>query len=498
MDFREKENFYGRIRVVCDRFGDYIQRNILHRAYQGLFHRVLRLSIAKKLLLSYLPLSILLIVISLYSLSRLDKLNTINTAGLHTHIPMMDITEDMSDTLLDQELYAGRYAIMQSPEMLALFWEKSQEFEDLTKQIEAIMEGADTVISKDILSLHNKYNDLNNELFSLTGKTTPKETMAIADRIEAAQSAITIHIENIHDKALRAQNSGILTATETGHRAFQILSLLCVLGIVLGIGTAAIISRTIFTSIRKLKKATKSVSNGEFKKMKMHAPIEDNDELGELAYAFNDMIARLKELDTMHLDMSPLTRLPGGVAIEDTLKKRLIEKRPVSLCLADLDNFKAFNDRYGYSMGNEMIVATAEIVKAAVKKHGGLDDFVGHIGGDDFIVITAPKSHSRICTEIIKRFDDLAPSFYSEEDRAQGCIEGKTRQGQDISYPLASISIAVVTNTHHNFSCHIEMSEEVAELKGCAKAITGSNFVVDKRRDDYGADKAISEDRSLH
>jgi GGDEF domain-containing protein len=184
----------------------------------------------------------------------------------------------------------------------------------------------------------------------------------------------------------------------------------------------------------------------------------------------------------MYLDASPLTRLPGGIAIENVLKKRLESGQPVAFCVFDLDNFKAFNDRYGYANGSEVIKETARIIEACVKQKGLTEDFVGHVGGDDFVVVTTPEFMRPICDEIIERFDKRIPLFYEERDRKTGYILGKTRQGVEMKFPIMTISIAIVTNERRILTNPLEASEIAAELKDYAKTIPKSVYVIDKRR----------------
>lgn len=148
----------------------------------------------------------------------------------------------------------------------------------------------------------------------------------------------------------------------------------------------------------------------------------------------------------------------------------------------DLDNFKAFNDRYGYARGSEVIKETAKIIEAAVKAKGGPDDFIGHVGGDDFVIITTPNRMRDISNEIIDRFDKQIPMFYSPEDREKGYIQGKTRQGVPMNFPIMTISIAIVTNERRRLQDPLEASEIAAELKDYAKTIPKSIYVVDQRR----------------
>jgi GGDEF domain-containing protein len=223
------------------------------------------------------------------------------------------------------------------------------------------------------------------------------------------------------------------------------------------------------------------ISDGKFD----HRPnIRNRDELGDLAHSFVTMAQRLKQLEEMYLDASPLTRLPGGIAIENVLSKRIAAGAPIAFCLMDIDNFKAYNDHYGYAKGNDVIQATAGIISEGVAKYGTEDDFIGHIGGDDYALITTPDLYPRICQAVIDTFDKTIPGFYDEEDRQRGHIVGENRQGQEVKFPLATLSIAVVTNVKRKFKNHIQYGEVAAEMKEHAKTISGSNFMVDQRGDD--------------
>jgi diguanylate cyclase (GGDEF)-like protein len=195
------------------------------------------------------------------------------------------------------------------------------------------------------------------------------------------------------------------------------------------------------------------------------------------------MSQRLKHLEEMYLDANPLTHLPGSVAIENVLNKRLKEETPLAFCQLDLSHFKAFNDRYGYARGNEVIQATAKIVTEGVKAQEEEGAFVGHIGGDDFVMITSPESCEKICPAIIHSFDKIVLDFYDLEDRQRGYIQGETRLGQKVSFPIMTLSIAVVTNQQRKLQNHVQVGEIAAEMKKYAKSFSHSIYVVDRRKD---------------
>jgi len=266
--------------------------------------------------------------------------------------------------------------------------------------------------------------------------------------------------------------------TIIARKAFQITAVLCIIGIVFGIGTAALITRNITGPINQLRIATQRISEGKFDQLPR---IRNQDELGDLSRAFSEMARRLKSLEEMYIDASPLTRLPGSIAAENIIKKRLDTRSSIAFCLLDIDNFKSFNDRYGYARGNEVIQTTAKIIESAIAKHGTDEDFIGHIGGDDFLIVTTPERYENICHSIIEVFDRTVPNFYDPEDRERGYLIGMTRQGQEVSFPIISLSIAVVTNQKRELKSHLEIGEIAAELKNYAKSTPGSTYVVDRR-----------------
>jgi diguanylate cyclase (GGDEF)-like protein len=190
------------------------------------------------------------------------------------------------------------------------------------------------------------------------------------------------------------------------------------------------------------------------------------------------MILRRTERD---LEANPLTRLPGNVAILNELSQRLENKSPFAVCYVDLDKFKAYNDKYGFEHGDEVIRETARILLRALQRYGAPEDFIGHIGGDDFVVVTTPAAADNICQAVIGDFEKAAPSFYNEKDRQAGYILSHSRQGQEQKIPLLSLSIGVVTNEHRRIEHVAQIGEIGAELKAVAKGMERSNFVKDKR-----------------
>ncbi|MCX5707831.1 MAG: response regulator [Candidatus Omnitrophica bacterium] len=191
------------------------------------------------------------------------------------------------------------------------------------------------------------------------------------------------------------------------------------------------------------------------------------------------MILRRTEID---LEANPLTRLPGNISILNELNQRLSSQKLFAVCYVDLDKFKAYNDTYGFERGDNVIKETARILLRTTQELGNPDDFVGHIGGDDFVVVTSIPTADVLCPGIIDNFDKALKEFYNEIDWKNGYITAHDRQGAEIKNPLLSISIGVVTNESRKIEHVAQIGEIGAELKAYAKSQKKSNYVVDKRK----------------
>jgi len=190
------------------------------------------------------------------------------------------------------------------------------------------------------------------------------------------------------------------------------------------------------------------------------------------------MAVRLKELEQLSLDASPLTRLPGNIAIERSINRRLREKMSFAMCYLDLDNFKSYNDRYGYIKASEVLKKTGEVIHEVVKRLNDPDAFVGHIGGDDFVVIIDAKLAKEACQNIIAAFDAIVPAYYSEEDRENGAINGIDRYGVPRVFPLLSMSIAALTCQPGHYATAAEIATAAASVKDHVKESSGSNYII--------------------
>lgn len=180
------------------------------------------------------------------------------------------------------------------------------------------------------------------------------------------------------------------------------------------------------------------------------------------------------------LDVNPSSWLPGPTTIERIVQSKLARQEHFAVCYADLDDFKAYNDYYGYFYGDRVIKMTARVIRETVYEFQG-DGFVGHIGGDDFVFVIDTAKTEKICKTVIRRFDAEIGSCYDPRDRRNGYIISRNRRSVAETFPLMGLSIAVVINRGNTFTHVGEISHMVADLKKYAKTTPGSNYVIERR-----------------
>jgi len=440
----------------------------------------LRLTIAEKLLFGFLSYGILTILVALISLSSLQRLNEINNRIINRDVPLIEIADKMIEALLAQELYGRRSVILKSSEMEALFWKRSEEFKKLLEQMGSLPDASGLPLDR-LTSLHEEYDGLFKSRWEEKEDFSSPPIQDPDGQVRQRLEQLIQRLKEISRNARVDQNEQSRKTLRIGHSAFWVTAGLSIGGLLVGIVIGLIITRNISRAINQLKFSTREIAGGKFD----HLPeVRTQDELGDLSKAIHRMAQRLKHLEEMSLDANPLTHLPGSIAIENVLNERLKEKTSLAFCQLDLSHFKAFNDRYGYARGNEVIQATAKIVTEVVRAQGNKESFVGHIGGDDFVVITSAERYEKISLAVIEAFDRMVLDFYDLEDRQQGCIRGETRQGQKVSFPIMTLAIAVVTNQLYKLKSHIQIGEIAAELKNYAKSFSHSMFVVNRRKAD--------------
>lgn len=199
-----------------------------------------------------------------------------------------------------------------------------------------------------------------------------------------------------------------------------------------------------------------------------------------------EFLARVKAVvrrTTQMIGVSPLTGLPGNQRTEVEIDRWLRAGRPTAVAHVDLDNFKPFNDHYGFKRGDHVIAFAAHVLQNARTASPDESCFVGHIGGDDFVVVVDPAHVESLAKRVIDDFDAGILDYYDREDAIRGYIEVPDRRGDRHAFSVVSISLGIATNVHRTLVNSVDASQVAAEMKEVAKGIPGSAYRIDRRRE---------------
>ena len=435
----------------------------------------MKLIISRKLLASYLAMALLTIMASAYAIFSLQNLNQLAYTIIDHEFFVVDNSKKMMDALLAQESAEKKYLILKDPSIAELFWMRSQEFKNVIENFKKNNIPGLKKAQSQLSLLHNRYDELFNQEVTMVQDNRLEDAAKVSETdCKKTIEEIATSLREIRMKAENNIDTGMNLIKTRGVNASRMTMTLSVISLFVGLALALLITYNISRPLRELKKATERIAEGKFE---YNLNINRHDEIGSLANAFSFMTERLKVLETLLLDASPLTGLPGNLAIEKEIEKRFSEKKLFTLCHVDLDNFKPFADKYGYAWGSEVIKEVAHILTnhLRITEHEG--DFVGHVGGDDFIIISEPERTEQLCQKIVDEFDLRIMRFYSEKDRQKEFIMGKDRQGNQQKFPLITVTIAIVTDDGTHFQGPLDMAKKAAELKEYAKTLPGSNYV---------------------
>lgn len=422
-----------------------------------------RLSITQKLIAGYAAMAFFTFVALLFSFFGLLSINTTARDIVNSDLPALSSLSRLRGSLLAQEGYAGKYAIFKSPEFIDLFRQREKE----SLEAIAVLERTGSVKDSVLHRMYEQYHNAAALIFSGATSSTKASRASMLRLLDTVDELYKARQERLQAKLHTAERKQLMTIQGTVS--------ISLVGFLLALVVAGIATYRISTAIRRLRSATHRIADGDFD---YDPRIPTGDEIGDLAADFTRMAARLKALERASLDASPLTRLPGNIAIESELEKRIKSGKRFAFCYADLDNFKAYSDRYGYAKGSEMIRLSGDIIVSAVKEHDPDEGFVGHIGGDDFVMVLSDERAQEVCEAVIRAFDAEVVKHYTEEDLANGGIEGFDRYGVQRFFPLMSISIAVVICGGAEVASAVDLARVSAELKDYVKEKPGSSYSI--------------------
>lgn len=458
----------------------------------------MKLTISKKLLLSYLFMAILTVLASAYAVYSLQKLNSVAFDITHRNFALVENGKNMMDALLAQESAEKKYIIFKDPSLEQIFWKRNLEFKtglEAMKKLH-ITDQAQKSLEKMALA-HDRYGVLFYQEVAFLKEGRMREAFAISDSSsKAAIDEIALQLRDMQKKTEKAITDKMMIITTQTASAINMTLGLTVLSLILGISLALLITGNISQPLKKLQKATTSIAEGN---LDHKIKIDRQDEIGALAKDFAYMTQRLKILEEINLDASPLTGLPGNLAIENHIKNLLADHKLFSLCQVDLDNFKPFADKYGYAWGSEVIKEVAAILRTYVAENPAWtkEMFLGHIGGDDFVVIANPDQARSLCERLVADFADHILPFFDAQDARNGYLQGKDRQGVMRTFPLVTVSVAIVTDDGSRFNNPLDMAMLAAKLKEYAKLLPGSNCMTEEEMEKQKKLKPLNKQSKL-
>lgn len=412
-----------------------------------------------------------------FALTRLHQQTRDTEQLVNVEFRIFELVRDLQQNLIAQENIEKQLLILKDSALSELRLNRNEEF---TRFALALNRPPLSDPVNALIQLVEKYrqaeNDLSDALFW--------EDWAGANKISSERTTpLRIHLlkylAEFRQQKQQEINTGLGHLSARTSDAFQMTALLTLIGICLSAPVSLTVMISIHRSVKALKAATQKISAGSFE----HRPdLTGGDEFAQLANDFRMMGEKLRELEQLRLDANPLTQLPGNLAIDREVDRRIASNEPFSHLYIDLDNFKAYSDRYGYKGGSDVLAMVGQLIKDAVTEKGTEADLVGHIGGDDYVVLTDPEHAEAIAQEIVRLFDETIPSYYNQQDRTAKRFTGKDRYGVKRTFPLMTISIAVIPSTHYEYPSRLAISQDCARLKEYLKIQEGSNYMLEKRK----------------
>ncbi len=433
-------------------------------------------TVAQKIAVGYLLVVVFCLAAIIYALTALGSLTRRSEQLVIHDFPAMILTRDLSQSLLDQERLEKQLLILRDISMVPLLDKRQEESGVIRSRLSSIpLQGRFVKVERLLADLDKARIEertlLGQQQWADAEQFSEQVITPLNDQLLKALQEFHLGQERLLDETLHSfsRDSG---------KAYSLTFFLAFAGIGLAALVAVGIMLKIHRAFARLTQATKAIAAGSFD---YPLGLEGQDEFGRLARDFAEMEQKLRELQAFNLDANPLTRLPGNLSIERELESRIASGLPFAHIYVDLDYFKAYNDRYGYQSGSDIISNVGIMIKEIVARLGNEQDMIGHIGGDDYVILSTPDRAEPLASEMIKKFDAIVPDFYSEQDRKVGYFKGQDRYGEEREFPLLSMSIAIVCSENLRNPSAEAIGRECAKMKEYLKKLPGSNYLIDRR-----------------
>jgi len=437
----------------------------------------LNLTVTRKVVIGYLVVILCGMIAVGYALFSLHEHNRRAEELVGVQFHGFTLLRDLRQNLLAQENLESQLVILQDRQILELLERRTGDLDTLLTNMNAstlpeYFSFLPTMLEDYVLRSRRLNQVFAENNWQQASAIAAAETAPLRSRL----------LESLNDLGPRHQdalNADLKQLSEESSEAYRLTLMITLIGILLTAPITLKVIGSIRRSVKTLQGATREIAAGNFE---TSIGIEGNDEFGQLARDFSRMARKLEELEQASLDANPLTRLPGNLAIERALEERIAQQRPFAHLYLDLDNFKAYNDHYGYNAGSNVINRVGALLRRIVDERGGDDDMVGHIGGDDYMILTSPQRAEDLAKSVITEFDRLVPEIYDAKDLQAGFIVGTDRFDIKRSFPLLTISIAITLSENLENPSLSMISLNCASMKDHLKRLKGSNYLIDRRK----------------
>lgn len=437
---------------------------------------LIRLTVAQKIALGYLLVVIFCLTAIIYALLSLSSLMGHSEQLVSVEFRIFTLSRDLSRSLLDQERLEKQILVLRDASMLPLLDSRQQEVASTWRQMIIIPQ--DDHFSP-LQKTYAKFDQASRKgLALLTEENWDAAEQHSLQTLSPSRDRLLKRLELFRQRREEAMDDTIRLYAGDIHQGYRLTLALAFAGISLAALVAVGVILKIHRAVGQLTRATKAIATGSYD---YPLTLESHDEFGHLARHFAEMAEKLRVLEQLHLDANPLTRLPGNLTIKSELESRIADGQPFAHIYVDLDYFKAYNDRYGYQAGSDVISQVGDMVKDIGTHFGTPQDLIGHVGGDDYVLLSTPDRAEQIAEELIKAFDALVPGLYNEQDRKVGYFRGMDRYGVEREFPLLSMSIAIVCSNNLANPSAEAIGRECAKMKEHLKKLPGSNYLIDRR-----------------
>ena len=436
-----------------------------------------RLTVINKVATGYLLVVVFTLTAIIYALTSLHSQTARSEQLVSVDFKALTLSRSLRQNLLTQDRLEKQYLILKDSTIWDLLDFRQKEADAFWEDLDLLPLKPRLETLKRSMESYRQETNQGNRLFQ---EKAWKEAEAFSlQKLAPLRSNLMAQLDILVEQQEKTINNSLSIFSSESAKAYQVTVILTFLGLFLSAPVALTVIFSIHRSINKLIRATHEIAAGSFD----HQPdIGAEDEFGHLAHEFAEMSIKLQELEQLRLDANPLTHLPGGMSIDRELESRIRKGLHFAHLYLDLDHFKPYGDRYGYKTGSDVIAFVGDLITEVVRDCGTATDLVGHIGGDDYVVITEPELAEPIAQKVISEFDKNIPRFYSDEDRKNGFFFGKDRFGIERKFPFLTISISIICSDKLESPSPLAISRECANMKEHLKKMPGSNYLINRRR----------------